>query len=122
MSINPYSPPKSDLGREEYGPDGRTCPNCLADVSFWRMYVAIGPQHIRCKRCGTRVGFDDLGALGAVWGLVLVLSGVGSWFVAAWLPPPRFVMWALLFSLSAAALTAPVLAQCRARRRLRVFH
>ena len=80
MSINPYSPPKSEHGPNEhgYGPDGHTCPNCLADVGFWRMYVAIGPQHIRCKQCRARVGFDDLGALGAVWGAALGLSGLAS--------------------------------------------
>ncbi len=121
MSINPYSPPKSDLGRQEYGPDGCTCPSCLAHVGFWRMYLALGPQHIRCKQCGVRVGFDSLGGIGVVGLALLALSGVGSWFVAAWVPLPRFVAWAVLFSVSAALLTAPLLAQCRARLKLRVF-
>jgi uncharacterized protein (DUF983 family) len=123
MSINPYTPPKSDLGqsRHEYGPDGHTCPNCGVEVTFWRMYLALGPQHIRCRECRARIGFDELGALGVAWVVLLAVAGLASWFAAAWFPFPRFVTWAALFSLSAALSSAPQLVRVRARRRLRVF-
>jgi hypothetical protein len=121
MSINPYAPPKSELGRKVYGPDGRTCPSCFAEVSFRRMYLSLGPQHIRCKACGARIGFDDLAPIGAVGSVLLTIAGLGSWFASSWFAGPRYISWALLFSVSASLLAAPLLAQCRAHRRLRVF-
>jgi hypothetical protein len=90
-SPNPYAPPREDRLSSSGGatatqrvqaPLPKTCPACGGRVGFLRVYLALGPRHVRCAGCRSRLGYDELTGPGLVLlgGLVvlgsLVLLGV----------------------------------------------
>lgn len=81
VPVNPFAPPRLEdpvFGRSRaLAP--KLCPCCGANVSFGRVYFALGPHHVRCGACRTRLGYDDLQGPGLV-----LLLGLGAMGGAAW--------------------------------------
>lgn len=41
--------------------DGKTCPTCGKDISFWAVFSAVSPSMIRCGNCRTLVRYGGAG-------------------------------------------------------------
>lgn len=135
---NPYAPPRHDsstpsdglglgLSIGMGGPRGegvkalepKTCPACGAQVSFFRVYLALGPRHVRCGSCRSRLGYDELvgpglvllGGLGLLGALLFLvgaghLTGFAPWAHADGASVTALVLWGMLGIVVLTALTS----------------